>query len=121
MLGVETPQTASLSDVERIAAIVEFSHDAIISKDLSGVITGWNPGAQRLFGYLAEEIIGKPVTILIPPERHDEDAAILERIRRGEYVEHYDTVRRRKDGSLVEISIAVSPVNGVADLVGAAR
>lgn len=122
MLGVETPQTASLSDVERIAAIVEFSHDAIISKDLSGVITGWNPGAQRLFGYLAEEVIGKPVTILIPPERHDEDAAILERIRRGEYVEHYDTIRRRKDGSLVEISIAVSPVkNAKGEVVGASK
>jgi PAS domain S-box-containing protein len=122
MLDVETPQTASLSDAQRITAIVEFSHDAIISKDLNGVITGWNPGAQRLFGYSAEEVIGKPVTILIPLERQDEEPAILERIRRGEHVDHYETVRRRKDGSLVEISMAVSPVRSVeGTVVGASK
>src|SRR5262249_54378778 len=93
-----------------LAAIVESSDDAIISKNLDGVITSWNKGAERIFGYLAEEVIGKPVLILIPPERHDEEPNILERIRRGERIDHYETIRRRKDGSLIEVSLTVSPV-----------
>jgi len=94
----------------RLAAIVESSDDAIVTKDLNGVITSWNQAAERLFGYAPAEIIGKPVTTLIPPEHIDEEPDILGRIRRGERVDHYETVRRRKDGSLVEISLSVSPI-----------
>jgi PAS domain S-box-containing protein len=104
------------------AAIVESSDDAIISKDLEGVITTWNRGAQRLFGYTAEEAVGKPVTIIIPTERHDEEPMILERVRRGERIEHYETVRQHKDGSLVDISITVSPIIGEnGEIVGASK
>jgi PAS domain S-box-containing protein len=106
----------------RLASIVETSDDAIISKDLNGVIETFNKGAERLFGYFAEEIIGKPVTILIPPDRQDEEVGILERIRRGQRIEHFETVRRRKDGSAVTISLTVSPVtddNG--KIVGASK
>jgi two-component system CheB/CheR fusion protein len=95
---------------QRLAAIVESSDDAIISKDLDGVIATWNAGAERLFGYLAQEVIGKSIVILIPAEYQDEEARILQRIRRGERIEHFETVRRRKDGSLVPISLTVSPI-----------
>jgi PAS domain-containing protein len=81
---------ATLTDAHRFAAIIEFSEDAIISKDLNGIITSWNPGAERLFGYSAEEAIGKPVTILIPPDRQDEEPMILGRVRSGERIEHYE-------------------------------
>ncbi|MGB6440937.1 MAG: PAS domain S-box protein, partial [Methyloceanibacter sp.] len=74
-----------------LTAIVEYSDDAIISKDLNGIITSWNGGAERLFGYSSEEVIGKPITILIPEDRIDEEPAIIERVRRGERVDHYDT------------------------------
>jgi len=103
-------------------AIVESSDDAIISKDLNGIITSWNDGAKRLFGYVAAEVIGKPVTILIPPGRADEEPYILERIRRGEKVDHYETVRRRKDGSEVDISLTVSPVRDKSGkVIGASK
>lgn len=94
----------------KLAAIVEFSDDAVISKDLQGVITSWNRAAERLFGYTAQEAIGKSVTIIFPPERLEEEPRILELIRRGEPIEHYETVRRRKDGTLLDISLTVSPV-----------
>lgn len=94
----------------KLAAIVEFSDDAIIGKDLAGVITSWNRGAERLFGYTEQEAIGRPVTMLFPPERLEEEPRILELIRRGEPIEHYETVRRRKDGTLLDISLTVSPV-----------
>ena len=93
-----------------LAAIVESNEDAIIGTDRDGVIMSWNEGAAQVFGYAVEDVIGKSVTMLIPPERHDEEPFILERIRRGEKVEHYETVRQRKDGSLIEISLRVSPV-----------
>ncbi len=93
-----------------LASIVESSGDAILSKNLDGIITSWNKGAERLFGYTAEEAIGKPVTMLIPADRLDEEPTILERIRRGERTDHYDTVRQRKDGSLVDISLTISPI-----------
>ena len=83
----------------RLASIVESSNEAIISKSLDGIITSWNWGAERLFGYTAEEVIGKPVTILIPEDRMIEEPEILDRVRRGERIDHYDTVRRCKDGS----------------------
>jgi PAS domain S-box-containing protein len=94
----------------RLAAIIDSSDDAIVAKDLNGIITDWNQAAERLFGYTADETIGKSVTILIPDERHDEEPEILSRIRRGERIDHYETVRQRKDGSLVEISLSVSPI-----------
>lgn len=97
-------------DAYHLAAIVESSEDAIISKDLNGVITTWNRGAQRLFDYTAAEAIGQPVTMLIPPNRLDEETEILSRIRRGERIDHYETVRQRKDGTLVDISLTVSPI-----------
>ncbi len=95
---------------EQLASIVESSDDAIISKDLNGIIVSWNSSARHLFGYSADEVIGKPITILIPAELQDEEPKILERIRRGERIEHYETVRRRKDGSLIDLSLTVSPV-----------
>ena len=93
-----------------LAAIVESSQDAIISKDLDGRITTWNAGAERLFGYREEEAIGRHITLIIPPNQIEEEAAILSRIRRGERLEHYETVRVRKDGTHVDISLTVSPV-----------
>ncbi|WP_225772338.1 PAS domain S-box protein [Inquilinus sp. Marseille-Q2685] len=95
---------------QRLAAIVESSDDAILAKDLEGTITSWNGGAQRLFGYAAEEMIGKPILILVPLDRRDEEALILARLRAGERIDHLETVRRRRDGSLVEVSLSVSPV-----------
>ena len=107
---------------QRLASIVESSDDAIISKDLNGIITSWNGGAERLFGYKPDEVIGKPITILIPADRSDEEPQIIERVRRGERVDHYDTVRRRKDGSLIDISLTVSPLkNTDGRIVGASK
>ena len=94
----------------QLASIVASSDDAIISKDLDGVITTWNQGAERIFGYTAAEAVGRPVTILFPQDRFDEEPSILARIRAGERIEHYETVRRRKDGSLIDISLTVSPM-----------
>jgi PAS domain S-box-containing protein len=106
----------------RLAAIVESSDDAIISKDLNGVIATWNKGAERLFGYLEQEAIGKPITMLIPEQHRDEEARILERIRGGERIDHFETMRRRKDGTLVSISLTVSPItDGAGRVVGASK
>jgi PAS domain S-box-containing protein len=111
-----------LEPSHHLAAIVESSDDAIISKDLNGIITTWNKGAERLFGYTAEEAIGQSITILIPPDRHNEETRILARIRSGERVQHYETVRLRKDGTPVEISLSVSPVRNLAgEIVGASK
>jgi PAS domain S-box-containing protein len=107
---------------QRLAAIVASSDDAIVSKNLDRIITSWNKGAERLFGYAAEEVIGKPIGILIPADRQEEEDSIIDRIRRGQRVEHYETVRQRKDGSLVEISLTVSPVrNARGEVVGASK
>ena len=106
----------------RLAAIVENSDDAIVSKTLDGIITSWNRGAERLFGYAASEIVGRPVTVLIPPERHHEAADILGHIRRGEPVEHFVTVRRRKDGTLFDVSLTASPImDGEGKIIGASK
>jgi PAS domain S-box-containing protein len=106
----------------KLASIVESSDDAIISKDLNGIIASWNQGAERLFGYSAAEAIGKPVSMLIPDDRQDEEPHILARIRRGERIDHYETVRRRKDGGMVEISITVSPLRGIdGTIIGASK
>jgi PAS domain S-box-containing protein len=93
-----------------LSAIVDSSDDAIISKDLNGVIMSWNKGAERLFGYTAAEAVAQPITIIIPPDRLDEEPRILERLRRGERVEHFETIRVRKDGSILNISLTISPV-----------
>ena len=105
-----------------LAAVVESSDDAIISKDLNGIIATFNRGAERLFRYKAEEVMGKPVTILMPPDRQHEELEILARIRRGERVDHYETVRRRKDGTLVDISLTVSPIiDDQGRIIGASK
>ncbi len=106
----------------KLAAIVHTSVDAIVSKDLNGVITSWNEAAERIFGYSAEEAIGRPIMMLLPDDRRDEEVRIMERIHRGERVEAYDTRRRRKDGSQVEISVSISPIlDPRGRIVGAAK
>lgn len=106
----------------RLAAIVESSDDAIISKDLDGTVITWNHGAERLFGYTAEEMLGKPIMTLIPADRQDEEAAITRRIRDGEHIEHFETVRQTKDGSPVWVSLTVSPLrNAQGIIVGASK
>ncbi|HEY7353574.1 MAG TPA: response regulator [Terriglobales bacterium] len=97
-------------DAELLAAIVSSSDDAIISKNLDGVITTWNKGAERIFGYTAEEAIGKSITLIIPPNRLDEEAEIISKLRRGERLEHFETVRMRKDGTNIDISVTISPI-----------
>jgi len=117
--------TGSMSEVSAaalLAAIVGSSDDGIVSKDLNGLVTSRNPAAEELFGYAAEEMIGRPISLLAAPGRADEMPAILERIRRGEKVDHYETVRRRKDGRLVDISLTVSPIrDGAGRIVGASK
>jgi PAS domain S-box-containing protein len=111
-----------LSAAQLLASIVESSDDAIVSKDLNGIVTSWNKSAERLFGYTAWEMIGSPILTIIPPDRHHEEPDILSRIRRGERVDHYETVRRRKDGRLVDVSITVSPVkDSRGKVVGASK
>jgi PAS domain S-box-containing protein len=105
-----------------LAAIVQSSDDAIISKTLEGVISTWNHGAERMFGYTAEEVVGKSITLLIPPNQIDEEPAILEKLRRGERIDHYETVRRRKDGTLLDVSLTVSPIKDLdGTIVGASK
>jgi len=107
---------------QRLAAIVECSEDAIVSKDLNGIITTWNRAAERLFGYTAEEAVGRPVLMLIPDDRHQEEIAILDSIRKGNPVARYETLRRRKDGSLVPIALTVSPLrDGAGRIIGASK
>ena len=113
---------ASEQRLRWLASIVESSDDAIVSKNLDGVITSWNKGAERIFGYSAEEAIGQPITIVIPQDRRDEERTILTRIRRGERIDHFETVRQRKDGGLIAISLTVSPVrNAENKIVGASK
>lgn len=106
----------------RLAALIDSSEDAILTKDLDGIITSWNRGATELFGYAAEEAIGKPVTMLIPADRRDEEPSILARIHAGERIEHYETVRQHKDGRLIDISLSVSPLKSSAGtIIGASK
>jgi len=106
----------------RLAAIIESSGDAIMSVDLDERITSWNKEAERLFGYTAAEIIGKPITVLVPPDRQKEELEIMERIRRGERVIRYETVHGQKDGTPLDISLAVSPINdGSGHVIGASK
>ena len=114
---LKAEQTAGL-----LAAIIESSDDAIISKSLSGVITSWTKSAEKLFGYASEEAVGKSITLIIPSDRQDEETAILERLRKGEKIEHFETIRRRKDGTTVDISLTISPVkNARGVIVGASK
>src|SRR5688500_3707416 len=98
----------------RLAAIVESSDDAIISKTLDGVIRTWNKGAERIFGYTAEEAVGRHITMLMPPDRVAEEDMIIGRLKRGEHVDHYETVRLRKDGAPLDISLSISPIRDSA-------
>ncbi len=105
-----------------LSALIESADDAIISKSLDGIISSWNQGAERIFGYTADEVIGKPVTILIPEDHLNEEPAILARLRAGQRIEHYETVRRRKDGTLLDISLTVSPIKGArGEIIGASK
>jgi PAS domain S-box-containing protein len=105
-----------------LASIVDSSDDMIVSKSLDGVITSWNKGAERVMGYTSEEVVGKHITVIIPEERHSEEFGILDRIKRGERVDHFETVRRRKDGALVDLSLTISPVkDSKGTVVGASK
>src|ERR1041385_8434984 len=105
-----------------LPALIESADAAIISKKPDGIITSWNNGAQRIFGYTADEVIGKPVTILIPAGHEDEEPAILARLRAGKRIEHYETIRVRKDGQFLDISLTVSPIKGPnGEIVGASK
>ena len=122
----KTDQVADLKSPELapywLAALIESAEDAIISKTLDGIITSWNHGAQRIFGYTADEAIGKPVTMLIPPDHIDEEPAILGRLRAGDRIEHYETIRVTKNGRLIDISLTVSPIKGPnGQIVGASK
>jgi PAS domain S-box-containing protein len=119
---VEVQLRDSQEQLGWLASIVESSDDAIVSKDLDGVITSWNRGAERIFGYMADEAVGQPITMLIPLDRHDEERTILTRIRRGERIDHFETIRQRKHGSLITVSLTVSPVRDAAGkVVGASK
>jgi PAS domain S-box-containing protein len=119
--GRKTIDTTT-DNARRFEAIVESSDDAIISKTLEGIITSWNPAAERLFGYKAEEIIGRSISVLMPIERHDDMESILGRIRLGERVDHYETIRVSKEGRKIEVSLSVSPVkDATGRIVGAAK
>jgi PAS domain S-box-containing protein len=113
---------AALEVTQRLSSIVGHSDDAILTKTLDGTLTSWNRGAEHLFGYSAQEAIGKNVRMLIPAEREDEEPKIISKIRSGEHVDHYDTVRRRKDGTLIHVSLSVSPLKNAAnEIVGASK
>src|ERR1700722_7733941 len=117
-----TERNRAEEDPTRLAAIVQSSNDAIVGKTLSGIVTSWNEGARRLFGYTAEEMVGETLLRLIPPDRLDEEPTILARLPRGERVEHFETVRRHKDGSLVEVSVSISPIRDASgQIVGASK
>src|ERR1700731_4418315 len=108
LLAVEEPDYAIR--LALLAAIVESSDDAIVSKTLEGRIQSWNAGASRIFGYTAAEVVGQPITIIIPPELHDEERRILDQVRRGERIDHFDTTRLTKDGRRIAVSLTVSPL-----------
>jgi PAS domain S-box-containing protein len=122
-LEAEVDQRAQAEmEARKLAAIVESSDDAIASKDLNGIVSSWNSAAERMFGYKAAEIVGKPVTLIIPPELHKDEPIILGRIRRGERIDHFETVRVTKSGKRIDVSLTVSPVrNEKGEVVGAAK
>ena len=116
------PQKQSERAIAQLAAIVESSDDAVVSKSLDGIIQSWNAGAERIFGYTPDEIIGKHITTIIPPELHDEEHTIIERIRAGERIEHFDTIRIGKNGRRIPISLTVSPIRDArGEIIGASK
>jgi PAS domain S-box-containing protein len=118
--GIERQRAERASQL--LASIIETSDDAIVSKDLNGIVTSWNRGAERIFGYTPQEMVGQSITTLIPPDRQSEEPDFLDRIRRGEHINHYETVRRRKDGALIDVSLTVSPVkDGTGRVIGASK
>src|SRR5215471_181162 len=112
---------SGLNPVAWLERIVEQSADAIVSKDLNGIITSWNIAAEQIFGYKAAEIVGQSILKLIPPDRHAEEDFILEKMRKGERIKHYDTVRQRKDGTLVDVALTVSPISVDGKIVGISK
>jgi PAS domain S-box-containing protein len=117
-----TEQRRGEEALARLAAIVTSSDDAIVGKDLDGTITSWNRGAENIFGYAAAEVVGRSIRLIIPEDRQDEEDRVLESIRRGERIEHFETVRRRKDGTEVPISLTVSPIRSSSGrVVGASK
>jgi diguanylate cyclase (GGDEF)-like protein/PAS domain S-box-containing protein len=112
----------SALSTDRLAAIVASSEDAIISKTLDGTVTSWNASAERIFGYSAEEMLGSSISQLIPSDRLDEELRILEQIRHGEHIEHFETIRKRKDGELIDVSLSISPIRDTTgDIIGASK
>src|SRR5581483_1674771 len=103
--------------LRRLAAIVESSDDAIASKDLDGIVTSWNRAAERMFGYTAAEMIGRSIRVIVPPDRQAEEDGVLAAIRRGDKLDHFETIRRRKDGSLIPVSLTISPIRDEAGRV----
>src|SRR4026209_1646007 len=117
-LSLQSPELAPYW----LSALIESADDAIVSKTLGGIITSWNKGAERIFGYTAEEAVGNPITIIIPKNHLDEEPKILARLRAGERVDHFETVRQTKDGRLVNISLTISPIIGPdGQIVGASK
>ena len=106
----------------KLAAIVESSDDGIVGKDLNGIVTSWNCGAERILGYSADEIVGKSITPIIPPELQDDEPMILAKISRGERIEHFETVRMHRFGERIDVSLTISPVrNREGEIIGAAK
>jgi PAS domain S-box-containing protein len=122
-LEIKTPEQDGINEAAlRLAAIVESSDDAIVSKDLNGIVTSWNKSAERIFGWTAEEIVGQSILTIIPPELHSDEPGILSRIRAGKRIEHFETVRMKKSGERVDISLTVSPVKDQhGNIIGAAK
>jgi PAS domain S-box-containing protein len=117
-----TQQKRAHESAAKLAAIIASSEDAIVTKDLNGIVSSWNASAERIFGYKAEEMIGKPILTIIPPELHSDEEMILGKMRRGERIEHFETVRVRKDGRRIDVSLTISPVKGDAGkIIGAAK
>ncbi len=121
-LNADLERREAEKNAGHFAAIVQSSFDAIIGKDLHGIVTSWNPGAERMFGFSAEEMVGHSITQIIPPDRQDEENDILAFIRRGDRVEHFETLRKRRDGSLIDVAITVSPIkNTIGEIVGVSK
>src|SRR5438477_1316225 len=107
---------------QHLAAIVQDADDAIISKDIESIVTSWNPAAERIFGYTAAEMIGQPILRIIPPDLASEETDFINRIRKGERVEHHETRRMRKDGSIIHVSLTVSPIRDASgEIIGASK
>ncbi|HEV7318062.1 MAG TPA: PAS domain S-box protein, partial [Ensifer sp.] len=121
-LGFAIEREASETASRRLMALIDSSDDAIIAKDLNGIITDWNPAAERIFGYRRDEAIGQSIMLLIPEARREEEPAIIERIRAGQHIKHYETVRQHKDGSMIDISLTVSPIKDAdGKIIGASK